>query len=51
MLRFGVANPNFNGCMVDIAHANWNVICIVYGFGDASMKIIDKGQTCLFYWI
>jgi hypothetical protein len=34
--------------MADNAHANWNDVHIMYGFGDASMKMVDKEQTCLF---
>jgi hypothetical protein len=50
MFRFGFANPNFKGFMANSAHANWNVVCIMYGYGDASMKMVDKEQTCLFHW-
>jgi hypothetical protein len=39
MLKFGLANPNFKGFMADNAHANWNVVHIVY---NAFMKMIDK---------
>jgi hypothetical protein len=35
MFRFGPANPNFKGFMADSAHANWNVVCIVYDSKDA----------------
>jgi hypothetical protein len=42
MLKFGLANPNFKGFMADNAHANWNVVHIVYNSGDAFMKMIDK---------
>jgi hypothetical protein len=34
--------PNFKGFMVDNAHANWNGIQIVYGFGDVSEIMVDK---------
>jgi hypothetical protein len=50
ILRFGLANPTFKGFMVDSAKVNWNVICIMYGYGDAFMKMVDKEQTCLFHW-
>jgi hypothetical protein len=50
MLRFGLANPNFKGFMVDNAHANWNVVHIMYGFRDVSMKMVNKERTCLFHW-
>jgi hypothetical protein len=32
MLRFGFANPNSKGFMVDSAQANWNVVHIMYDF-------------------
>jgi hypothetical protein len=44
MLKFGLANPNFKGFMVDSAQANWNVVHIVYDFGDAFVKIVDKNK-------
>jgi hypothetical protein len=43
MLKFGLANPNFKRFMVDNAHASWNVVCIMYRFGDAShVKMVNK---------
>jgi hypothetical protein len=36
--------------MVDNAQANWNVICIVYGTRDPTMKLNDKECTYLFHW-
>jgi hypothetical protein len=42
MFSFGFANPNFKGFMADNAQANWNVVHIMYGFGNASMKMVDK---------
>ncbi len=42
MLMFHLANPNFIRFMADNAHANWNVVRIVYGSGDAFMKMVDK---------
>jgi hypothetical protein len=42
ILKFSLANPNFKGFMADSAHANWNVVHIVYGSRDASMKMVDK---------
>ncbi len=35
MLRFGLINPNFIGFMANSAQANWNIVHIVYGYGDA----------------
>jgi hypothetical protein len=37
--------------MVDNAQANWNVVQIVYGTRNPTMKLIDKECTCLFHWI
>jgi hypothetical protein len=51
ILMFGLPNPTFKGLMADSAKTNWNVICIMYGFGNAFMKMVDKEQTCLFHWI
>jgi hypothetical protein len=50
MFMFGLANPNFKGFMANNAHAIWNVVCIVYSFEDASMKMVDKERTCMFHW-
>jgi hypothetical protein len=50
MFRFGLANPNFKGFIADNAQANWNVVCIVYSFEDAFMKMVDKEQTYSFHW-
>jgi hypothetical protein len=50
MLRFGLEDLDFKGFMVDNTHANWNVVYIVYGFEDASMKMVDKEQTYMFHW-
>jgi hypothetical protein len=50
MANNGVPNPNFKGYMVDNTHANWNVVWIVYGNGDASELMVDRKQTCFFHW-
>jgi hypothetical protein len=42
MFRLGFTNPNFKGFMADSAHANYNVVCIVYGSRDAFVKMVDK---------
>jgi hypothetical protein len=42
MANNGVPNLNFKGFMVDNAQANWNVVRIVYGSGNASELMIDK---------
>ncbi len=49
MLGFGLANPNFKRFMADNAHANWNVVHIVYGSKDGSVKMVDKERTYLFH--
>ncbi len=42
MANNGVPNPNFKGFMVDDAQANWNVVRIVYGSGNASDSMVDR---------
>jgi hypothetical protein len=42
ILKKGVTNPNFQGFMVDNAQANRNVVRIVYGTRDLTMKLINK---------
>jgi hypothetical protein len=42
MLRFGLANPNFKRFMADSAIANWNDVHIMYYFGDAYVKMVNK---------
>jgi len=34
MLKYGVVETNFKRFLVDIAHVNWNVIRIIFGFGN-----------------
>jgi len=34
-----VSGPNYKGFMVDNTQANWNVVRIVYGFGDPFVKM------------
>jgi hypothetical protein len=36
--------------MADNAHANWNVVHIVYCSRDAYVKMVDKEWTRLFHW-
>jgi hypothetical protein len=36
--------------MADNAQTNWNVVKIVYGSGDPSVKMVDKEHTYLFHW-
>jgi hypothetical protein len=49
MLKHKFPKPNFKGFMVDSAQANWNMVRIVYGSGDPSIKMVDKERTCLFH--
>jgi hypothetical protein len=49
MLKHMYHEPNFKGFMVDNAQANYNVVKIVYNFGDAIVKMVDKNRTCLFH--
>jgi hypothetical protein len=42
--------PIFKGFMVDGAQANLNGIHIVYGMGNPTMKMVDKGWTFFFHW-
>lgn len=32
------------------AQVNQNVVKMVYGFGDATIRMVDKERTCLFHW-
>ena len=50
MAQHGVNKVNFKGFMADSAQANWNVVRIIYGSGDASEKMVDRERTCLFHW-
>ncbi len=50
MLKNRFPKPKFKGFMADNTQANWNVVKIVYGFGDLSIKMVDKKCTCLFHW-
>ncbi len=50
MLKHGYVEPNFKGFMADITHASWNAVKIVYGSGDATIRMVDKKRTCLFHW-
>ncbi len=36
--------------MVDNTQTNWNVVRIVYGLGDPSIRMVDKEHTYLFHW-
>lgn len=46
----GLKNPNFKGFMVNNVQENFNVVRIVFGFGDAFISLVNKECTCLFHW-
>jgi hypothetical protein len=50
MQKHSFPKLNFKGFMVNNTQANWNVVKIVYGPRDPSMRMIDKERTCLFHW-
>jgi hypothetical protein len=50
MSKHRFPKPNFKGFMTDNAQANWNTIRIIYGYGDPSIKMVDKECTFLFHW-
>jgi hypothetical protein len=35
--------------MADGVQANWNVVCIVYGIRDPTVKMINKEWMCFFH--
>jgi hypothetical protein len=39
----------FKGFMENNAQANWNIVRIIYGIGDPTMKMVDKKQTYFFH--
>jgi hypothetical protein len=41
----------FKGFMANGVQANWNVVWIVYGTRDPTLKMVDKEWTCFFHWI
>jgi hypothetical protein len=50
MLKHKFRKPNFKGIMADNTQANWNVVIIVYGYGDPFIRMVDKECTYLFHW-
>jgi hypothetical protein len=48
MANNGFPNPSLNEFMVDNAQVNWNVVWIVYGSGDLSELMVDRGQIIFF---
>jgi hypothetical protein len=51
MLKQMFPKPNFKGFMIDNTQANWNIIKIIYGYGDPFVRMVNKECTCLFHWI
>jgi hypothetical protein len=45
----GVTNLNFKGFMACSAQGNWNVLRIIYEYGDPTVAMINKEQTCFFH--
>jgi hypothetical protein len=37
--KHGVPKPKFKGFMADSAQANWNVVRVIYGSGDAAIPM------------
>jgi hypothetical protein len=50
MAKHGYPEPKFKGFMAYSAHANWNVVKVLYGNGDATIPMKDQKRTCLFHW-
>jgi hypothetical protein len=46
----GMENPNFQGFMVECAHANSNTVQIIYGSGDPKVPIENRERTYLLHW-
>ncbi len=46
----GLGTTILKGFMADGAYENWNVVHIVYGTGDPTIKMVDKEWTCFFHW-
>ncbi len=49
MLQHRFPKSNFKGFMAINTQANWNIIKIVYGYGDPSIKMVNKKCTYLFH--
>jgi len=47
----GMGTLVFKRFMVDTMQVNWNVVQIIYGIGNPTVKMVDKKWTCLFLWI
>jgi hypothetical protein len=42
MMKHRFYKPNFEGFMANNAQVHWNAIKVVYGFGDATVRMVDK---------
>ncbi len=42
MLKHEYVKPSFKGFMVSSVQVNWNVVKIIYDFGDAIVRMVDK---------
>jgi len=42
MFKHEFPTPNFKRFMDDNMQVNWNVVIIVYGFGDSIVMMVDK---------
>jgi hypothetical protein len=47
--RKGLHTFVFKGFKANGVQANWNVVHIIYGTGNPTMKMVDKKQTCFFH--
>ncbi len=47
----GMGTLVFKGFMADTMQVNWNIVQIIYGTGNPTVKMVDKKWTCLFLWI
>ncbi len=50
MLKNMFPKSNFKGFMANGAQVNWNIVRIVYGSRDFSIRMVDKEHTCLFHY-
>jgi hypothetical protein len=42
MVKHTSPKPNLKGFIVDIVQANWNAFKIIYDFGDANVRMVNK---------
>ena len=48
--QHGIPHPTFIGFIADSAQANWNIVRIVYEFGDPKVPMEGCERTCFFHW-